>query len=209
MIGAILAMVLPLVALADEGSLALGDLESYRAALARPAGPDAPAVRFRDLWDHPDRHSGRAVRVEGTLARRFRQDRVGDFPALVEAWIVDRAGDPICLVFPDDPGRSIPDVGAPIRFGGTFLRKIRYRGGDQPRLAPLIVGPASPGAPDREPASMAWPGSAIDWGVGLGGSALILLVLIRRHLDRPIAGPSVVGPDPTFEDGPDAEGDGS
>src|SRR6185437_9218161 len=92
---------------------------------------------------HPDRYQGRRVQVEGRLVRRFRQDAIGKFPALVEAWAVSPAGDPFCLVFPATAGKSEPGP-ATVRFEGTFLKLIRYQGGDVARLAPLLVGPQAP-----------------------------------------------------------------
>ncbi len=196
-------------AVADDGAVSLADLDAYRSALAAEVDAPATPISFRDLWDHPEKYAGRPVRVEGKVARRFRQDRVGEFPALVEAWIVGPAGDPTCLVYPDEPGRQAAEVGAEVRFAGTFLRKIRYRGGDETRLAPLVVGPAPPTEISRTVEDMRWPGSSIDWTVGLGGSALILLILLRRHLARPALRPAVIGPAPRFIDGADAEAQGA
>ncbi len=195
-------------AVADDGPspVSLADLDAYRAALASRADDRAAPVTFRDLWEHPEKFAGRPVRVEGKLARRFRQDRVGEFPALVEAWVVNPAGDPTCLVYPDGPGRLGIEVGAEVRFSGTFLRKIRYRGGDEARLAPLVVGPSPPVAVVRAVEDLRWPGSAIDWTFGLGGSALILLFLLRRHLARPDPRPLTLDPPPRFLDGDDAHG---
>src|SRR5205085_8897213 len=87
----------------------------YRAALsgkptaddARPSDAPVP-VQFRDLWDHPGAYQGRRVTVRGRVERVFRQGPIGSFPALVEAWIFSKAGDPFCVVFPL-PGAAIPD----------------------------------------------------------------------------------------------------
>jgi hypothetical protein len=169
---------------ADPGTsrgdrLSLADLAGYRAALsgkptadeARPSDPPVP-VRFHDLWEHPGRFRGRRVTVQGRVERIFRQGPVGSFPALVEAWIFSKAGDPFCLVFPlpagaipggreQGPGPAVrvvggrgpeaptrrpavPDPGRWVRFTGTFLKTIRYAGADGPRLAPLIVGDRTP-----------------------------------------------------------------
>jgi hypothetical protein len=127
--------------------LGLADLAAYRTALSGETATDAhdeqlvPTVTFRDLWDHPETWSGRRVRVRGKILRIFRQDAVGGFPALAEAWLSAPAGDLFCTVFPT---ASVPDLGQTVAFTGTYLRTIRYAGADQPRLAPWIVGDRPP-----------------------------------------------------------------
>ena len=132
-----------------ESSLSLSDLAPYRAALEkRPGGTPTPAkaVTFRDLWDRPETYQGHRVRVNGRVVRRFRQGAFGTFPPLTEVWAVAPAGDPFCLVFPTPAGSGPADAapGASVRFEGTFLRRLRYQGGDTARLAPLIVGDGPP-----------------------------------------------------------------
>lgn len=178
----------------DEPGLALSDLAAYRAALeGKPAEPVA-VVTFRDLWDHPESHEGHRVRVEGRVARRFRQGTFGAFPPLVEMWITAPAGDPFCLVFPEkDAADTDPPLGSSVRFEGTFLRRIRYEAGDAPRLAPWIVGDRPPAvvAPARSTASgMAskpFQGSRfwLDAALGVGAAVVVLLFLVRQHLLRP------------------------
>jgi hypothetical protein len=135
-----------------ETRLGLADLAAYRSALSgKAAAGDAhvsePAtpVTFHDLWDHPETWRGRRVQVRGTVSRIFRQDAVGGFPPLVEAWLSTSEGDLFCTVFPT---ADVLDLGQVVTFSGLYLRTIRYAGGDQPRLAPWIVG-------DRPPASVA------------------------------------------------------
>lgn len=173
------------------------DLEAYRQAL-KPGGTPAP-VSFRDLWDHPDRHQGRPVRVAGRLERHFRQPARGDLPPLTEAWLLDPAGNPFCLIYPSDP--SAPGPGSKARFDGTFLRMLRYRGADAERIAPLIVGPRPPRAGPIAPTSghPAQP-EAIDWAVGLALASLVILVLGVQHLRRPARRPATHGPPPRFVD---------
>jgi hypothetical protein len=135
-----------------ETRLGLADLAAYRAALsgkttaddAHAAEPVSP-VTFHDLWDHPETWRARRVQVQGKIARIFRQDAVGGFPPLAEAWLSTPEGDLFCTVFPT---AGVPDVGQNVTFTGRFLRTIRYAGSDQPRLAPWIVG-------DRPPSSVA------------------------------------------------------
>ena len=126
------------VASGDDSPLTLADLEAYRLALAsKPDGPATP-VKFRDLWDRPEAYLGRVVKVEGRVARLFRQGRFGEFPPLVEVWVVSPVGDPFCLVFPLVEGRASPEIGASVRFSGTFVKRIKYQGGDAARVAPLF-----------------------------------------------------------------------
>ena len=39
---------------------------------------------------------------------------------------------------------QVPEAGRRVRFTGTFLKMVRYEGGDVPRLAPLVVGDRVP-----------------------------------------------------------------
>jgi hypothetical protein len=131
-----------------DSRLGLADLAAYRAALSGKAtATDAPAaepvrpVSFRDLWDHPETWRGHRVQVRGKVARIFRQDAVGGFPALAEAWLSTPRGDLFCTVFPTG---TVPELGQEVAFSGTFLRMVRYAGDDQPRIAPWIVGDRPP-----------------------------------------------------------------
>jgi hypothetical protein len=148
--------------------LTLADLAAYRAALSgKPTAADATAsdpplrVNFQDLWSHPGAHQGRRVAIQGCVERIFRQGPVGNFPALAEVWITSPAGDPFCLVVPQDTRTDIlpaddhglhgrvararlPALGLSVRFTGTFLMMVRYTAGDGARVAPLIVGDQPP-----------------------------------------------------------------
>ncbi len=206
------AVALMLLLLAPDDPASIADLEAYAEALRPAPGAQAGAVGFRDLWDHPGAHAGRRVRVEGRLARVFRQPAVGRFPALAEAWVVTPAGDPFCLVFPDAEAPAGAGLGADVRFVGTFLRRVQYRGGDAARLVPLIVGPEPPSLASPAPPATGSAGSPADWAVGLGAAAAVTLVLARRHLSRPAARPRGVEPPPRFvdgTDGPDPDGNGA
>jgi hypothetical protein len=166
-----------------KNQLTLADLAGYRAALSgKPTADSAQAidrpkqVRFRELWNQPELFRGRRVIVQGCVERIFRQAAVGSFPPLAEVWITSPAGDPFCVVFPqnglttadgeqdgtdrrDQTSRSLnqgekppltPDVGRVVRFTGTFLKMVTYTASDGKRLAPLIVGQRPPyDKPDR------------------------------------------------------------
>ena len=148
-----------------ETRLGLADLAAYRAALSGKATADdahtsepVRPVTFHDLWDHPETWRGRRVQVQGKIARIFRQDAVGGFPPLAEAWLSTPEGDLFCTVFPT---AGVPDLGQQVTFTGRFLRTIRYAGSDQPRLAPWIVGDRPPSSvastpPASEPAAAAF-----------------------------------------------------
>lgn len=157
-----------------DDRLGLVDLPAEHAALSGKAtidGPEAHApphnVTFRDLWNHPETWRGRRVRVQGTIARVFRQGAVGSFPPLAEAWLSTPEGDLLCVVFPQEdrrgqkthtkagptqntrdepaPARQLePEPGRRVTFTGTFLKTIRYPAADLARLAPLIVGDQPP-----------------------------------------------------------------
>jgi len=195
----------PDVVRAEEGPLGLGDLAAYQAALRGPSeGAEAPvAVGFRELWDHPERFQGRRVQVSGTVVRRFRQGAYGTFPPLDEVWVVSPSGNPLCLVAPSEKAATAK-LGDTVRFVGTYLKRIQYQGGDVPRLAPLVVGDRPPGVTKAAPGpsgrgSQGW--SAMDWTVGLVAVGLVVLVLGRQHLRRPVRSPlnvDVPGPAPEF-----------
>jgi hypothetical protein len=164
----VLAILFSTATFADDSEsphqLTLADLAAYRAALSGKATgenartSDPPVrVRFQDLWNRPDAFRGRRVILQGRVERIFRQGPIGSFPALAEVWIVSPAGDPFCLVVPNESGTGILPVadhglvdratskqslepGQSVHFTGTFLKMIRYAGGDGPRLAPLVVG---------------------------------------------------------------------
>ena len=202
--------------------LSLADLAKYRTALTGNAAADnsqasdRPAhVSFKDLWNHPDAHRGHRVIIEGRVQRIFRQGPVGSFPALAEIWIASPAGDPTCLVVPQETdtdnspvserdlrGRGtsqrIPKLGQTVRFTGTFLKMIRYAAGDSDRLAPLVVGDQPP-VPVREAAKASrasslsadnstgrWTESPKSWLVGLTLAILTAGVLARQHLRVPM-----------------------
>jgi hypothetical protein len=192
---------------ADDPPIGLADLEAYKPALESRLDGSAPVVRFRDLWDQPKAFAGRVVTIEGRLARTFRQPKLGDFPPLVEAWVVSTAGDPFCVVYPMQSGTNSPEIGATVRFSGTFLRRVQYPAADTNRVVPLIVGPEPPSSLAMESSKDRWSWSSIDWMMGVVASVVIVAVLTRRHLDRPASRPIALDPDPVFDDGePGAEG---
>ena len=194
----------------EDPAVSIADLAGYRAALGSKVNSTAATpVTFRELWDHPRAYQGRLVQVEGRVARLFRQASVGKFPPLAEAWITSPVGDPTCLIFPTDSGQATPTPGDRVRFVGTFLRRITYKGSDTDRVAPLVVGPRPPSVLDPASGASGEGGSIFgdtllgDWGIGLAATLGVLWVLLRRHLSRPSALDAPVGPPPTFLDGDD------
>jgi hypothetical protein len=194
----------------EDGPLSLADLPDYLAALSAPAGP-AESVGFRDLWEHPDTYRDRRVRVEGEVARRFQQPPVGRFPALVEVWLLTPENNPYCLVYPAGQENGKVDNGVRVRFEGAFLKRVRYRGGDGDRLAPLIVGAGPPvEIAAKGPSDVSWPERIwLDGAVGLSAATLVLIVIGLGHLRRPPRRREPVGPPPSFVDGPAESGDGT
>jgi hypothetical protein len=219
--------------LADDAGpihrFSLTDLANYRAALAgkataddvRPSDPPAH-VSFKDLWNHRDAFCGRHVTIEGRVQRIFRQGPLGSFPALAEIWIASPAGDPLCLVIPQQGGTGslvehdnglknqaalerIPKLGQMVRFTGTFLRMIRYEAGDGDRLVPLVVGDQPP-VPARETANVNRASSfgynKVGWQVGMTASWLLLLMLVLlaagvfawQHLRVPMQRSAAIDP---------------
>ncbi len=173
----------------DDDALSLADLAAYRAALEKPAEGPTRAVTFRELWDHRAEYQGRRVRIEGTVARRFRQGAVGKFPALEEIWATSIAGDPFCLVFPAGKSPSAAAPGASLKFEGTYLKRLRYHGADVDRLAPLIVGDRPPVITKAAPRESVARGNGVGDGIGRGAwvfgvvvAGLIAWRLAHRHL---------------------------
>lgn len=202
----------------DDAPLTIADLDSYRSALRppEPGAPDPEPVGFGDLWGRADDFLGRRVAVEGRAARRFRQPGVGEYPPLVELWLADRLGNPFCVVYPDPEGGDPTPLGGTVRFSGTYQKRLEYQASDEPRLAPLIVGPGPPevlNAPAKGPWRPVGPFRGVDWLVGAIVAAAVLSAILRQVLSRP--GPrrtrrdraDLEGPPPRFVDGPDSPGD--
>jgi hypothetical protein len=189
-------IVLGLIAQAPDGErLSTADLAAYgRALIDTPA--TAEPVDFRALWEEGDRYRGQRVEVRGRVVRRLAQPAFGDFPPLTEAWLLTPGDNPICLVYPTSVGEAAAGrPGDAVRFVGTYLRRVRYDGGDGPRLAPLLVGPR---APELAPASrpVPRPGSVtlpawLYWSAALVVAASMAGVMAWLALRR--AGPSFPG----------------
>jgi hypothetical protein len=231
-VACVLVLVCSIGSFADDSEsphqLTLADLAAYRAALSGKAtGENAktsdPPVRvvFRDLWNRPETFRGRRVTTQGRIERIFRQGPIGSFPALAEVWIVSPAGDPFCLVVPNESGAgilpvndhgvedratpaAIPEQGQTVRFTGTFLKMVRYAGGDGARLAPLVVGNRPPvtlqepknangarsfsgddalsGGVHSEGGRAPWAGPLTSWLLGLTLAILAAAVLAWQHV---------------------------
>ncbi len=176
--------------LADDSPLTIADLDAYRLALEGKPDETPVAVGFHELWEQPRTYQGHRVRVEGKVARSFRQGAVGSFPPLAEVWAVSPAGNPLCLVFSVKEGRKSPAIGATVRFTGTFLTRVEYQGGDGARLAPLIVGDRPPALVGAAPSKPPSPGglSTLDWAIGLAVAGFVVFVLLVQHLRKPRGG---------------------
>ncbi|MDG3002491.1 hypothetical protein [Paludisphaera mucosa] len=179
----------------DDAPLGLGDLAAEHAALAGKTGDSSPPrpATFRTLWDRPDEFRGKRVRVAGRVVRVFRQDAVGSFPALAEAWIEEPSGDLLCILFPAPERGEAVARGTPASFTGVYLRRVRYQAGGD-RLAPLIVGPAAPSvetpstrveAASEESRLPDWPGPIATVGLFVGLAAVSGL-LAWRSLAAPV-----------------------
>ncbi|WP_152052397.1 hypothetical protein [Tautonia marina] len=194
-----------------DDPLTLADLDAYRKALQpdEPGSADPQPVTFADLWERPDDWLGRRVVIEGRAARRFHQGAIGEYPPLVELWIASRTGNPTCLVYPEPEGGDPTPLGGTVRFVGTYHKRVRYEAADEPRLAPLLVGPEAPEL-IRGPARGRWqpigPFRQVDWLVGLIVAAAVVSVIVRQVLARPRprrrVREAIDGPPPEFLDGP-------
>jgi hypothetical protein len=207
-LSSILCACLSLVAADNDGSpLGPVDLPAYQAALKSDETQPAARVTFLDLWKRPNEFRGRRVQVEGKVVLRFRQDAVAEFPALEETWLVLNGDNLVCCVFPQVPGRKPTPANARVRFTGTFLKLVRYPGGDVERLAPLIVGPKPPDLIGRAPANVPrfayhW----LDWTIGLAIAGGVALTLALQHLRRvPTRQIDEFGPPPAFVSDSEAE----
>lgn len=170
----------------------------YRELLENRVTEPSYPVSFAELWSHPESFRGRVVRVEGRITRQFRQPKGGDFPALIEAWLLDASGNPLCLLF---PATSLSETGESVCFEGTFLRIIRYRGLDGDRLAPLILSSAPPTILDREPEGVAAlpEASTLEaWIAGMLAVVVIALLGVQHIKRRAIVVSSIVESPPTF-----------
>lgn len=173
----------------DDARLSTADLPAYLDAL-ESSDQRAEPVGFRDLWEHPDRYRGHRVRVRGAIVRRFAQPAFGAFPPLTELWLRTPEDNPICLVYPtpSDVENAPVKVGGRVVFEGTFLRRIRYQGGDGPRLAPLVVGGSPPhriGKLEKATETVRLPRWAY-WTAGVSVMACLGLLMAWLHLQRPM-----------------------
>lgn len=172
----------------DRGRLSLVDLARYHQALDQPLSKvgEAPTATFEDFWSQPAL-AGRYFTVRGRITRRFRQPPLGTFPALSETWVVDAQANPLCLVSPQNPGGE-PAIGTWVSFIGQFQRVIRYQASDEPRLAPLVVGPEPPrpgpssSSSGPEPDGEFSPWRPADYWLGGVLAVLAAAVLLIQHL---------------------------
>lgn len=194
----------PTASAQDEDVIGLADVKAYRDALVTSGDDRATPASFLDLWDRPETFRGRWVRVEGRVERRFRQAARGDFPALTELWILDAAGNPICLVFPTT-GAGEP--GDEIVFDGRFVRIIRYRGPESERLAPLVVGPdppTLPATPKRQGLEVLPDAAGLEVWIAALLAVVVVTILGLQHVKRRSASrPVYSGPPPEFLTGED------
>jgi hypothetical protein len=95
-----------------------------------------------------------------------------------------------------------------LSFSGTFLRQIRYQGGDTDRLAPLIVGPEPPSVEHKELEKELGAKSPYDNIALFVVGGVVVVVLLSVALRRPQGYVSDNEPSPSFVDqDPNAPGD--
>lgn len=166
------------------GPVSLADLAAIHKALTGPPPGPPVVVNDRAFWNEPERLSGKLVRVQGAVARRFRQPAIGAFPPLAELWLMTDSQNPICVLLPSDPSRD--ETTGPLVVEGVFLRLIRYPSPDGDRSAPLVVGrtvrpQAAPMLSEAVGAS--W--RAGDWALAGVVALLVAGVIGAQHLRRP------------------------
>lgn len=188
----------------EAGPIGPADYPEIARLLAEPIPEAVQTVRFEELWQDPTGGAGRALRVSGVSRRVFRQPAVGEFPALVELWITDASGNPIGLLFPDQPG--VEWNGRQVSFRGRVLRMLDYRDGTGQRRAPLIVGPVPPNMSVEGPVEPEGVGRPeAEWVVGGMLLLFVVLVLGIQHSRRPKRRGGPPGPRPQFESPADSE----
>ena len=129
----------------DNGPLTIADLSAYRTAIDPNNGGRTRGFReFSRALGHTGRVSGATRSREGRVVTVFHKGAAGQFPALAEVWLFNPESETTCIVFAETPDHPSPKMGTIVEFSGTFLRVVRYRGGDVDRLAPLIVGTEPP-----------------------------------------------------------------
>ncbi len=163
----------------------LSQISNYKNALMVKTGTSAAPVTFRDLWDHPDEHMGRHVRVEGKWERAFHGAATVGLPERREVWISSGSRDLLCLVHPFEKSReTLPQSHERISFAGTFLGLIRYESSDVTRLAPLIVGSERPQRL-QEVRGTAQKDTSAEWLLAAACLGFVILMLGRVAARRP------------------------
>ena len=193
-----IVLALLVVSQAATGPLSQADMAAFRASLRTPVSDTTPLVSFRSLWDGGDRLMGKPVTVVGRVARRFSQEARGEWPPLTELWLVDEAGNPVCVTCRE----GAAPVGRRVRVRGVVARRLRYRSGDGDRMAPWIV---AAGGPVVEVESRDAGTNGLTWAVAAGMAVVAGAVLAVQHARGPRRRPVEGTPAPVFGDGQGAD----
>lgn len=166
----------------DGAPVSGADLAAYRRALANDEA--AVPVDFRTLWEKADSGRGRRVRIEGRALRRFAEPAADELPGLTELWLGVEGNQVVCIVYPTPATGNVP-LGAKVEFTGTYVRRIRYAGAAEARLAPLIVGAEPPRLIERGAASRSvredWAGRWLACGLAAGAGVGVAWWHVRRE----------------------------
>jgi hypothetical protein len=137
----------------DKTAIGLRDMAAYRMLLerARETPPAELARKSRrdvlsyQIWERPEHYRGVPIHLLGTVLRVLTYEtKLSPRGRLYEAWMVtsDSQRNPYVCVFEDAPkGFPIGDqLNERVVFNGSFLKLMRYQGGDSLRVSPLLVG---------------------------------------------------------------------
>ncbi len=162
-------------------------------------------VLFTQLWEQPDKHRGKPIRLNLQIRRVLRHDAPENdlgITHLYEAWgpTEESRSFPYVVVFEElPPGMPVgPDVYENGTFVGYFHKILQYQAYDKTRGAPMLIGrmhwrPNPQTMAKVQPQHDVWP-----W-VLIGGLALLMVargvvVVLGRTKPRPSLAVAPVAP---------------
>ncbi len=154
-------------------------------------------VTFAHLWNSPDLYRGKVITVKGRLVRVRKLEatlaaQAADIPFVYEGWIfgATKRSHPFCVLFPVLPdGLEVAEsMDREVVFHGYFIKKMKYRAGDNAKFleTPVLIGPSVLPATEAAPTTLTSTVSmiAITWVFVLIAGAALCLVLVGWYLRR-------------------------